>query len=252
MRRSTKALPSIIALSALLALSCEDNTGRFGDGAGSGGSSAGTEGSGGGGTGGAGEGGAGAGGSGSGGDAGSQGLSWYRSCGDPVCGPTPMDIPDLDNCTDERAGETCAEDGASCDPVEGCGVRLVCAASDPRMQPGGCPISRARFKRDIHYLSPAERARLADELLALPLATYRYRQDPSGRQQLGFIIEDAESSPAADAPRDRVDLYGYTSQAVAAIQQQAQELHALQSEVETLRAQLDTLAARCGPENANR
>ncbi|MDH5671475.1 MAG: tail fiber domain-containing protein [Myxococcales bacterium] len=173
-----------------------------------------------------------------------QGLTWYSSCGDPVCGPSPMDIPDLENCTSETEGSACTQEGASCDPVAGCGVRLVCAASDPKTGPGGCPISRARFKRDIHYLGVSERQAYADELMSLPLATYSYRADADGRPQLGFIIEDVEPSMSVDSSRDQVNLYGYTTMAVAALQVQAEQIEALSRELLLLRSYLGELEGR--------
>lgn len=66
------------------------------------------------------------------------------------------------------------------------------------------------------------------------LATWRYKQDPS-KQHLGFIIDDNEQYHAVDPARDMVDLYGYTSLAVAALQVQAREIEALRREVAELR-----------------
>lgn len=172
-------------------------------------------------------------------------LEWYTSCGAPVCGPG-SDVPTgASLCTDQVEGEPCEDEGGTCDPGTGCGVNLVCAAEDPKTQPGGCPISRARFKRDITYVSDARRARLAQDLLALPLATWRYREG-DGSERLGFIIEDVEPSPSVDSARDRVDLYGYTTMAVAALQEQSRELAALRAEVAALRAALQN-DSMCGP-----
>ena len=162
------------------------------------------------------------------------GLQRWATCGDPVCGGhTDRGVP---ACTSETVGEACDGDGEQCDPGDDCNSYIVCAASDPRLE--GCPISRRAFKQDIAYLTTAERAELVDDLLALPLARWRYIAAPD-RVQLGFILEDVEPSPSVDSARDQVNLYGYVSMAVAAIQQQSLEIEALRSEVAALRAQLE-------------
>lgn len=67
--------------------------------------------------------------------------------------------------------------------------------------------------------------------------------DPS-KERLGFMIDDNEGSAAVNAQRDLVDLYGYTSMAVATIQLQAQQINALEREVAEMRK---TLARRPPP-----
>lgn len=136
------------------------------------------------------------------------------------------------------AGAACTADGELCDAALGCGAALICAASDPKLSPGGCPISRARYKTDISYVSLAERAELAERVLALPLATYQYQGVASAPRQLGFIIEDVEPSPSVYSELDRVNLYGYTSMVLAAVQQQQAEIERLQTELVALREQL--------------
>ena len=84
---------------------------------------------------------------------------------------------------------------------------------------------------------------LHDEVMQLRLATFRYRQNAS-RTQLGFIIDDAEPSPSIDPARDMVDLYAYTSMAVAALQTQAHEIEALRNEVRSLRRELEGRGVR--------
>jgi hypothetical protein len=123
----------------------------------------------------------------------------------------------------------------SCDPQDECNRLITCASSDPQLRPGGCPISRQRYKTDIHYLDEGELTRYRAELLQMRLATWKYKHDPS-KQRLGFIIDDNEQSAAVDQLRDMVDLYGYTSMAVATLQLQAREIEALRREVAELRA----------------
>ena len=52
----------------------------------------------------------------------------------------------------------------------------------------------------------------------------------------GFIIDDVVPSPAVQQSGERVDMYGYQTMAVAALQVQARELAALRREVEELKA----------------
>lgn len=110
-------------------------------------------------------------------------------------------------------------------------------------QPNQCPISTRSAKRDLRYLAPDELEHLALEVEGTRLATYEYLDpaQPAGRH-LGFIIEDQPAdSPAVAADRGHVDLYGYTSMLVAALQSQRRELTALRGELAAVRAQLATL-----------
>lgn len=108
---------------------------------------------------------------------------------------------------------------------------------------GGCPKSRAEYKTDIEYLSTTECEKLADDLQSIPLVRYRYKDGPE-REHLGFIIEDVEPSPSVDAKNDRVDLYGYTSMAVAAIQEQHREIEALKRDIKELRSELSRRSSK--------
>ena len=97
-------------------------------------------------------------------------------------------------------------------------------------------MSTRRAKRDIEYLDDAEVDALARVALDTRLTTYEYI-DPAldGRRRLGFIIEDQPTSYAVDPERSQVDLYGYTSMLVAAIQRQEREIQALRRELQALR-----------------
>lgn len=170
-------------------------------------------------------------------DGGDPPLQWYQTCGDPACAgynPPAEAVP----CTNEMIGDACQDGGTSCVIMDDeCNTSLLCTDSDPALM---CPISQRAAKRDIAYVSADERAALTAQLLATRLARYRYKQqDASESKHLGFIIEDQPGSPAVLPSGDRVDLYGYTSMAVAAIQEQAEELAALRAEVAALRAELE-------------
>ncbi len=176
------------------------------------------------------------------------GLHWYTSCGHPVCGstPDPHDDPSIPNCSSERVGASCDDENERCDGVANCGATLICAKSDPTLGPAGCPRSRARFKEAIDYLSQQQLRDYRDQLLDLPLASYRYKDAPGAGPQLGFVIEDIEPSVAVSG--DRVNMYGYLSMAVAAIQVQQDQIAELQRELERLRARLGgSERAVCGP-----
>ena len=101
------------------------------------------------------------------------------------------------------------------------------------------PISRKSNKDDIRYLGQEELEKTYDKLRKTPLATFRYKEGgPAAPHHLGFMIEDIEPSPSVDPERNMVDLYGYTSMAVAAVQVQARQIEALQKEVDDLRRSL--------------
>jgi hypothetical protein len=151
-------------------------------------------------------------------------------CGGPVERPTGVAA-----CTDQQVGTPCSPRGATCDPGSGCGQLLLCTETDPTLL--GCPISARRYKRNVQYLGDADVRRLHDELLKLRLATYQYKsENAASPDHLGFIIDDVGRSPAVGADGTRVDLYGYASMAVAAIQAQAREIDTLKREVAALRA----------------
>lgn len=170
---------------------------------------------------------------GSGRDAGTAGLSFYTTCGDPVCrGYTPpAGVP---RCTSEKAGDPCSSEGLRCDPMSACNELLICAKSDPKTAPGGCPISRRSAKQEISYVDEAMQKRLAHEIENTRLATYRYKS--GGPLRLGFLIDDQPLSMSVDPARDMIDLYGYTSMAVAALQQQSKRIAALEAQLADLRA----------------
>jgi hypothetical protein len=119
---------------------------------------------------------------------------------------------------------------------------LQCTDRDPLA--GYCPISLRDAKRDIRYLDASDVQQLRDELLRVKLARWRYRAEGSDSpERLGFIIDDLAAggmcqSPAVMPDGSHVDLYGYASLAVAAIQAQARQIDALEREVAALRAEM--------------
>jgi len=147
---------------------------------------------------------------------------------DPAC---PSGIPLL--------GSACSTSGQTCTYACGPGGARACKQGAWYASAGGpCPVSTRRAKKDILYLDPSDRQRIADDLAHFKLATYEYR-DPAlaGKRHLGFIIEDVPGSPAVDGDGNMVDLYGYASMLVAAVQAQGEELKKLKSELSRLKRQ---------------
>jgi hypothetical protein len=173
-----------------------------------------------------------------------------------ACGPAPLSA---ERCGDGSTADfVCTAENGVCvwkkeecppPPPEACGdvtcaLDQTCCSGMPFTVPtcvtgSVCPISQRKFKKDIHYLSDADRARLNDELLAFRLATYRYKTEASAeREHLGFIIDDIAPSPAVVPSGERVDMYGYQTMAVAALQVQAREIAELRGELQALRREL--------------
>lgn len=160
----------------------------------------------------------------------------YESCGDPVCqGWQPKGLP---GCGPFVAGDGCPVvlEGRQCDPMNDCNTILQCDDADPFAGP--CPISLRSAKHDIAYLDAASRRRLRDDLMGFRLAEYTYNDDPAGARHLGFLIDDVGRSPAVAPNGQRVDVYGYTTMAVAAVQDQQAQIDALKAELDALKAEL--------------
>jgi hypothetical protein len=164
---------------------------------------------------------------------------WYRTCGYPLCTADAGTADAGSPCdSGQQVGKQCDTLGQQCDPGIGCGIVLVCATSDPTK--GGCPISRRSAKNDIRYLTAPELEEAANKALAVPLAHFRYKDEAISRgPHLGFIIEDVGSIEGVDAPSGTVDLYGYTSLVLAAVQLQAHEIERLQARVRQLELEVD-------------
>jgi hypothetical protein len=168
-------------------------------------------------------------------------LRWYSTCGDPACGGYNGPWEGVPACGEITEGDACEVEGESCDFMSDCNAQMICAVMDPKQVEGGCPISRSRFKQDIDYLDAAEREGYYRQLLEIDLATYRYRERSDRKLQLGVILEDNEQAVWTDPANDRVDLYGYSSLAVAGVQAQAAELAALRAELDELRRELASM-----------
>ncbi len=161
-------------------------------------------------------------------------LTWDCGGASTSC---PADRPHL--------GAACTMEALDCNyGQEPCqSTSFVCENGTWHSKMNQCPVSTARMKKEIHYLSDAELKDLSEQTDSLRLTTYRYTEgDP--QQHLGFIIEDAPASPAVIQGRDRIDLYGYTSMTVATLQVQQKEIAALRAEVESLRREIATQRAR--------
>ncbi len=173
-----------------------------------------------------------------------------------LCGPSAT----CARCKDGACcGSTCCGQGEWCDssgatPVCRCGTGSACldgnACASPLSganqcgavccQGGNCPVSRREFKREIHQLNDDEVQRVYAQLREIKLTTYRYKGEPaSDAPRLGFIIDDTASPYPVNPDGNSVNLYGYASMAVAAIQAQSQEIAALKAELARLRRQVN-------------
>ena len=172
--------------------------------------------------------------------------------------PSPAPASPSQLCWDgSTAGPTCVASGGkcgwtitSCPPVPPeleCGANIckkgqTCCSGVPFPSPTcidgmACPISQRQHKKDISYLSETDRQRLNDELMGFRLATYRYKsEDKADREHLGFIIDDVAPSAAVLQSGERVDMYGYQTMAVAALQTQATEMAKLRRELDELKS----------------
>ena len=94
---------------------------------------------------------------------------------------------------------------------------------------GGSRKSNAIYKHDIEYLTPSERANMAQELYSLPIAEWSYNDADMNddRRHVGIITQDVGPGPMVTSDMDEVDLYGYTSMAVIAIQELKAEIEVL-------------------------
>jgi hypothetical protein len=139
-------------------------------------------------------------------------------------------------CTTTFDGQVCGS--KVCTSGETCcsGVPLP----EPTCMTGPCPVSRRKYKKDVSYLSSFDEQRLSEELLAFPLATYRYKtENAAEREHLGFIIDDIAPSPAVTANGERVDMYGYQTMAVATLHVQAREIAELRRQIEELKTDIE-------------
>jgi hypothetical protein len=177
-------------------------------------------------------------------------LHWESTCGFPVCGNPELEQRDsgAPSCGAIRESDPCTDQDTTCDPGLGCGVLLRCTSAP--IDKSMCPISSEKYKKDINYLTDSDLAKVANNVQKIKLATYYYKdQSPEEQKHLGFIIEDNPRSPAVFMSRDRVDLYGYASMAIATLQVQNRQIQAMEQELADLRAQIEESkgnSLRCG------
>ncbi len=149
-------------------------------------------------------------------------------------GPTQMEL----GCT--PIPPSCAGGTATCDCMAPCFCPKnqfnKCFQSQTGLTCSNGAVSRREFKKDINYVTSAERDELANDALAIPLATYRYKTEAAdGKKHLGFIIDDQpDNSPAVQADRTHVDEYGYTTMLLATVQRQQAQLDAMNKRLEAL------------------
>ena len=173
--------------------------------------------------------------------------TWFDTCGAPVCRGYTGPFPGVPLCSDQVPGDTCDDLDVTCDPEDDCDALVICATEDPLASPSGCPRSLAKFKKDIQYLTDSQKADATRWLKETRLATWRYNwEDDAAPGHLGFIIDDQPNSAAVRPDGETVDLYGYTSLAVAALQAQQVELDVLRAEMVQMRVEMAEMRAAQG------
>lgn len=170
--------------------------------------------------------------------------------GAPVCGidtTWDCDFPNTaPGCPEAmpRLGDVCDEEELKCTYQCGSGGARTCSGGIwTSSDGGGCPVSTRSVKKDIRYLTEAQRAQIAQTLLSFKLALYTYDHPtlPTD-QKLGFIIEDRPAdSLAVENSGVMVDLYGYASMLLATVQQQQQTMERMEAEMGAMRKELEAM-----------
>ena len=141
----------------------------------------------------------------------------------------------------DRAGSGGQTQNAFCDASEDSLASAPCSDSHRSLVAG--PSSSRRSKEDVAYVSASALEKLSEAALDIRLATFRYKGG-DGSRHLGFIIEDSPAIPASDVAHGRVDLYGYTSMALAALQLQARHLEQIELEIDVLSNAVEALGGK--------
>ena len=174
-------------------------------------------------------------------DGSASGLKWYKTCGDPVCS-LKNDAGASGCAANQIEGAACSTKDDSCKMANACGAQLICA--DKPFDLNNCPISHRRYKKEIGYLNSTERNKILDDVLKLRLARYKMKAAPQRGERLGFIIEDGPPAYAMRKDEGVVDLYGYTSLVVAAVQAQQEQIKILQKQLKKLTRENAALAKK--------
>ena len=173
---------------------------------------------------------------------GKEDLKYSTNCGDPACSGNSGAMAGVAACSSEVAGATCSEEGSECDLENTCNQRLICASEDPSTM---CPASEAKHKRNIVYVDAQRATQIQEKLQKMKIAEWKYNWDSAQRDpHLGFIIDDNPNIPAVLADGRRVDLYGYTSMAVVAIQNQARQIQTLETRIKELEQRLVEISSK--------
>lgn len=159
------------------------------------------------------------------------------------CSGAPASTRGLQSCASihVKQGQACGAKSPACFIETRCGdghaavsEYLICTKETP----GRCMTRSSRdFKKDIHYVTSAELADLAQQIESLKLAQFRYKDQSGGDPRLGFITEDAAGAPFVSSDGRTVDLYSLLSASIAAIQQQDARIRALEKRLDACQGQ---------------
>lgn len=150
---------------------------------------------------------------------------------------------------DSSSGATtevvCGAQGKSCAMGEPCCLGLDCCAGVP--VPRGmefcsneCPISDRNRKTDLAAIDPAD---ILDRVVALPISTWRYREDAPDVRHLGPMAQDFRAAFGLWDRDTMIFPLDATGVSMAAIQALHARLLAAEAENEDLRARLANIEA---------
>jgi hypothetical protein len=152
-----------------------------------------------------------------------------------TCSGAPPDSRGLPSCASLgiTSGRACSDGAPSCyldrdckDGHKAIADFLICAGEPPDR----CYTrSSRRYKSDIDYLADGERRGVADQILALRPARFRYLEAAPGNTRLGIITEDAAGTDFVSTDGGTVDLYALLTGAITTIQLQDQRIRALEA-----------------------
>ena len=151
---------------------------------------------------------------------------------------------------DSSSGATtevvCGAQGKSCAMGEPCCLGLDCCAGVP--VPRGmefcsneCPISDRNRKTDLAAIDPAD---ILDRVVALPISTWRYREDAPDVRHLGPMAQDFRAAFGLWDRDTMIFPLDATGVSMAAIQALHARLLAAEAENEDLRARLAKIEAK--------
>ncbi|MFC1799843.1 tail fiber domain-containing protein [Candidatus Eisenbacteria bacterium] len=98
-------------------------------------------------------------------------------------------------------------------------------------------FSSREFKSDIRELQPREYRQILEDVRRTEVVRYRYREDENRTEHIGVIAEDAPED-ITTPDRKAVELADYSAFLLAAVKAQQEQIEALETQVNELKAQI--------------